>query len=190
MFLLTVLQVLSNVSQVNSARLPPVLRAVYRGVALLQLQGVTLPPSCFNGGYYFEADVALLSLGLGLWAVAAVLGVIQIHTARPSRALWWTNYAAALGAVYLHPSVSSTALGLVTCQDARLSRRALFALESGASLATGGSVSANSGDGALASVSLLTRNPYILCFSEWRRLREGRGILGVQHPYSSPALVL
>lgn len=166
-YLLTVLQVLSNVSQVNSARLPPALRAVYRGIALLQLQGAILPPSCTNGNY-FEADFAFLSLGMGLWVLAVSLSVIHWRVARPGLALWFSNYATALVAVYLHPSISSTALGLVSCQYAQLSQRAILALDGGAAHVSGGS--ASPAGGSLATVSLLSRNPYIMCFSEWHAL--------------------
>ena len=45
---LMALQTFSQVSRVSSPALPPLLAATYRGVAVLQLQGILLHPSCTN----------------------------------------------------------------------------------------------------------------------------------------------
>ena len=102
-----------------------------------------------------------MSAGLALWLTA--LGLAALY-ARPGcrgrKALRLAARAAALGAVFLHPTVSSSALSLVSCQAVQLSRRAVRALEGSLSDAAPTAAA----DSAVAPVALLTSNPYIECF--------------------------
>lgn len=101
-----------------------------------------------------------MSAGLALWLAA--LGLAALYT-RPScrgrKALRLAARAAAFGAVFLHPTVSSSALSLVSCQAVQLSRRAVRALEGSLS-----DTAPTAADSAVAPVALLTSNPYIECF--------------------------
>lgn len=165
-YFLTVIQVLSNVSQVNSKRLPRVLQSVYRGIALLQLQGVTLPPACLPDGYYFSAEVSLMIVGLFFWLAAVALSAV--YWFRRGLLLWRFVRLSMLVALLLHPTISSTALGLVSCQVVPLTKRALAALDGGSthfSSSSSTSSSPTTSDGSLAPVSLLSSNPFVVCFS-------------------------
>ena len=58
---LQTIQIVSQVSRVASPSLPPLMKAVYAGVSLIQLQGILLPPAC-TGAYAFETEVSLLQV--------------------------------------------------------------------------------------------------------------------------------
>ena len=161
---------------------PLSLQTLYRAVALLQfqvclwlglwtegtlstsprlaaLQGVSVHPSCVSG-YYFGSDVAVLSVGLATWLAALCLN--GCTTRLDNRALLLAARATAMLAVFLHPTVSSSALGLVSCQAVQLSRRAVRSIEGRYS---GASAASASDDSSLEPVALLSSNPYIQCFS-------------------------
>ena len=50
------LQTVSQAAPASAASLPPLLATIFRGVAVLQLDGVLLPPAC-TGAYAFESEV-------------------------------------------------------------------------------------------------------------------------------------
>lgn len=50
------LQTVSQAASASAAALPPFLATMFRGVAVLQLDGVLLPPAC-TGSYAFESQV-------------------------------------------------------------------------------------------------------------------------------------
>ena len=54
---LQAIQIVSQVTRASSTSLPAIMRAVYAGVALLQLEGILLPPQC-TGAYPFETEVS------------------------------------------------------------------------------------------------------------------------------------
>ena len=54
------LQTVSQAAPASAAALPPVIIALFRGLAVLQLDGVLLPPAC-TGAYAFESQVRLTS---------------------------------------------------------------------------------------------------------------------------------
>jgi hypothetical protein len=129
------LQVLSNVAQVGSYRLPPALRSLYQGVALMQLQGITLPPACFSG-YLFSTQVATIGLGTGMWLLAFF--VAGLRNRIPDR-VWRPIVTLFISlAVYLHPTSTSSAMTLLNCRSVQLSTSAVAAVEdsSGSSVAT------------------------------------------------------
>lgn len=117
-------------SQVDSARLPPIIQAVYRIVGLLNLKGVYLPPSC-TGGYYFTNEATVLSFAFGLWLVAVAVGAARHRCGLRDRATRLVARIAMIAAVYLHPTASSTALSLLNCQTVGLSGSNIAALEGG-----------------------------------------------------------
>ena len=123
----------------------------------VSLQGVSVPPSCISG-YYFAPDVSILSVGLATWLTALGLAAASTRVHTPSMLL--AARAAATATVFLHPTVSSSALGLVSCQAVQLSRRALQSIEG----RFGGSSGASASEDSLEPVSLLVSNPYIECF--------------------------
>ena len=170
-YFLTVIQVLSNVSQVNSKRLPRALQSVYRGIALLQLQGVSLPPACVPDGYYFSTEVSLMSVALFFWLSAVVLSAG--FWLRRGLLLWRFIRLSMLLALLLHPAISSVALSLVNCQTVLLSRRAIAVLQGGTSTFFSLPGSAASSDSTLVPVLLLASNPYIVCFSTSAHLPAG-----------------
>ena len=56
------LQTVSQAAPASAAALPPFLATLFRGVAVLQLDGVLLPPAC-TGAYAFESDVRSMMMG-------------------------------------------------------------------------------------------------------------------------------
>ena len=56
------LQTVSQAAPASAAALPPFLATLFRGVAVLQLDGVLLPPAC-TGAYAFESEVNLRMRG-------------------------------------------------------------------------------------------------------------------------------
>ena len=156
------MQVLSNIAQDSSARLPDALRWLYVGVGLLQLKGVSLPPSCLNS-YPFSSDLSILGVALGAWLVALV--AVCLRRSLPFRA--WRPVAL-LGislSVYLHPAASASALRLLDCRTVQLSATAVAALED----STGGSAATATTDEVSSSVALrtvlvLASNSYVICF--------------------------
>ena len=52
------LQTVAQAAPVSAAALPPFLATIFRGIAVLQLDGVLLPPAC-TGAYAFESQVRL-----------------------------------------------------------------------------------------------------------------------------------
>jgi len=132
------------------------LQTVYRTVKLLQLQGIATPPSCI-GGYYFSDAVALMVVGLFCWLTALTLTAARWYAGVRGRVASLFLQIMVTLSVYLHPTVSATALGLLNCQLAQLTRRALAALHGGDD--------SSSDDTHVMSVSILASNPFILCFS-------------------------
>ena len=55
------LQTVAQAAPSSAAALPPFLATLFRGLAVLQLDGVLLPPAC-TGAYAFESEVCQ-----GLW---------------------------------------------------------------------------------------------------------------------------
>ena len=53
-------QTVSQAAPASAASLPPLLATVFRGIAVLQLDGVLLPPAC-TGAYAFESQVGRTS---------------------------------------------------------------------------------------------------------------------------------
>jgi hypothetical protein len=57
LWLVMTVQTLAQVARVSSPSLPPLLQVLFRYVALIQLQGIVLPPSC-TGGYPFQTEAS------------------------------------------------------------------------------------------------------------------------------------
>lgn len=124
---------------------------------------MSVPPSCLTDGFYFRNDVAFMAAALALWLTAAALSFARDCCRARRLALWRIIRLSTLAALYLHPPVSATALGLLSCQPVQLSQFAVTVLKSGSPSAALGARAPN--DGALTTVSLLSSNPYIVCFS-------------------------
>lgn len=121
-------------------------------------QGITLPPSCTHG-YLFSTEVTLLSIAAGMWLIAVVLALARHRI----RGRFWrpSAYVLVSFAVYLHPTVTSAALGLLNCQTVPLSSTAAAALEDGS---TSPALSLYSAAAALSYISVLLSNPFVPCF--------------------------
>ena len=125
-----------------------------------QLAGVVLPPAC-SGAYPFESPVAVMVVALTLEAVAAALLVAR----RVLKAPWATGGAAGLagraaltGAVVLYPTAVTDVSRLLACTTVAVSARSLATLDGGASVAVPPGA-------ASVHVTLLSENPYIVCWA-------------------------
>lgn len=157
-------QVVSNVAQDCSSRLPGVLRSLYAGVALLQLQGVSLPPACLDG-YPFSNDVAILGLAVGAWLLSLAAALVHQRHFTDSVALRRAVTVCTLLALYLHPSASSSALRMLDCRTVQLTAAAVAALEDSAGGSTASSTQLDfSASASLTTVSVLASNPVVPCF--------------------------
>lgn len=157
------MQVISNVAQDGSHRLPQALQSLYRGVALLQLQGVTLPPSCISG-YPFSTQLATLGVAVGVWLIAFALALASHRL--PGRA-WRPVVVLCISvAVYLHPTTTSATVTLLNCRSVQLSASAVAALQD--SWEVDSSLTTPSVDfsatAALKTVSVVESNPFVPCF--------------------------
>lgn len=153
---LTAVQVVSNVSQENSSDLmPAALLSLYRVVALLQLQGVALPPSC-TGSYLFLGDVAIFAIALSLWGLSFAFAM----TRRGHRLAGLLARIAMFAAVYLHPRVTSGAVNLLNCETLSLSPQELSVMDGGDdTVQTSGQAL-----GQHQALPVLASNTFILCF--------------------------
>ena len=70
-------QVVSDAAMVVSPSLPALIARLYSVVAVLQLQGVLLPPAC-TGAAPFETEYSTMGAALGLW-LAAVCIYYALH---------------------------------------------------------------------------------------------------------------
>lgn len=186
--LLTSLQVLSGVNNVGSMRLPPSLRWLYDIVGLLQLQGITLPPSCIPETYFFGLEVSIMAVGLSLWAVVII---VASATQCFAQALKYVEYLEPIGrlsliaAVYMHPTIAETAFRLISCSSIVVSESSLNVLD-------GGSGSVHVGQNKnLVSVSVLKSNPYFICL-QGQHTRAGYMAIAatVAFVFGLPALTL
>ena len=119
-----------------SPSLPPLIARLYGAVAVLQLEGVLLPPACTGtadsrgvvwreaaspsstraGAPPFESERTTMGAALGLWGVAVAIYYASRHpTVRLGGqfALMW--------AMILYPSTALTAAGLLACTPVALS---------------------------------------------------------------------
>ena len=125
---MTTLQAFSQASQVSSAALPPILAALYRGVAVLQLQGIVMHPSC-TGAYPFQTQVGIMVSALASWGVAAC-----IYASRTRVGFVRTIGRLALTlAVILFTVTWSNVVDLLNCGPATMTALALGSLDGGVS---------------------------------------------------------
>ena len=154
-WLLTTVQILSQVSRVSSSSLPSFIRAIYRVVSRMQLVGVVLPPSC-TGVYPFYTEVGIIGAGL----CCAVLAVAMYHVryGPPRR---FIGAFAMSGALILMPMATSHALNMLNCRYAQLTQTAIAALNGGEAYRAISSANAR----ATTSVPLLVSDSYFVCFA-------------------------
>ena len=126
----------------------------------IQLEGIILPPSC-TGSYPFESPVAVIIVALILEAAAATALLVRRLRPLPPRwdlAVGLVGRAAATGAVVLYPTVVTDVSGLLRCSTVSVSAQSLPTLDGGASVAQAGNV-------GVATVTLLSNNPFIVCWA-------------------------
>ena len=135
---------------------------LYRGVGLLQLEGLTLPPSCVNG-YPFSTDVGVLGLASGVWLLALATATLLRYL--PESKVWRRAVFLFVSlAVYLHPTASASALRLLDCRSVQLSATAVAALEdSSGDSAASSTTQGFSASPALTTVSVVASNPLVPC---------------------------
>lgn len=98
-----------------SPSLPLLVARLYRAVAVLQLQGVLLPPACV-GSPPFESELSTLGVALALWGVA-----IFVYYASRHPLVRLGGQFTLMWAMALYPSVVITAASLLDCSPATLS---------------------------------------------------------------------
>ena len=135
-----------------------------------QLSGLLLPPAC-TGAYPFETDAETLASAGGLLVIGAILYYARGCALRSSAPPQARAAAGAIGlagrialtaAVLLYPLASTTALRLLNCETVRMNAVAAESLDGGASAVAR---TASAGPGALATVQLLSSNPYFVCWA-------------------------
>jgi hypothetical protein len=152
-WLVMTVQIVSQVSRVVSTSVPPLLATIYRGVALIQLQGIILPPAC-TGAYAFEQEVAINSFGLALTALFFALYFIG----RSGKLRKIAGYVLT-AAVLLLPMAAEASMGLMSCVSVELTPGALAVLDGGAALA------AKRAAKEITAVRLLSSDPYFVCWA-------------------------
>ena len=158
-----------------------------QAVALLQFEGITIPPSCL-AEYPFSTAVSIISVGVGLWLSAIAAALLRHHL---PTALWRRIvYIGATGAVLLHPTIAASALKLLDCRTVQLSAASAARLDGASSAATTGS-SSYSTSSAVVSVVVLESNPYIPCFGRTHAFAGGLAVATlVIYTAAMPALML
>lgn len=109
------LQVVSDAAALVSPSLPPLIARLYTSVAVLQLQGILIPPAC-TGSHPFEIELSTMGAALALWGIAIVIYYVSRHPLvrlGGQFALMW--------AMTLYPSTVLTAASLLNCSPATLS---------------------------------------------------------------------
>jgi hypothetical protein len=152
-WLVMTVQIVSQVSRVVSTSVPPLLATVYRGVALIQLQGIVLPPAC-TGAYPFEQEVAINAFGLALTVLFFALFIL-VRNKKVRKIAGYVLTAAVL----LLPMAAEASIGLMSCVSVELTAGALAPLDGGAALAA--KLSAKQ----VTIVSLLASDPFFVCWA-------------------------
>lgn len=137
-----------------------VLRGLSLAFKILQLEGVVLPPAC-TGAYPFASQLAVMTTGLileGIVLVAYLSRNCLVKHGRPFALLSLIGRVALTGAVVLYPTALSDAVGLLTCESASVSASA-------AQLLDGGSRMSGSSSNGLVTLSILSSNPYFVCWA-------------------------
>jgi hypothetical protein len=107
----------------------------------------------------------MMLLALSLWFVAVVVAVLPERLYKSRRAAFvadWAGFLGAAAAVYLHPSVTASALGLLSCAPVRVAQTALGALDGGDG--AGGTPARSALSAPLVTIDVLQTNAFILCF--------------------------
>ena len=174
------LQTVAQAAPASAAALPSFLANVLRGVAVLQLDGVLLPPAC-TGAYAFESQVrcgtgvntgALCSvhhqlslsqvalMGSALILAAFYLGVQLIHLrSRAPDFLQKAGVVSVRALLLLCPPAARDALSLLNCASVTVSPAACASLD-GCSTSTGGL----GGRRSTVELRILTANPFYVCW--------------------------
>lgn len=155
-------QTVSQAAPVSAASLPPFLATLFRGLSVLQLDGVLLPPAC-TGAYAFESQARVLSAALGLALV--YLGIMLTGSRAPARLL--TAGALIVRALLLLFSPASRdALALLYCTAIEVTSVGAASLDGGPVPAAPTSTTWRSrGIGSITSVRVLFSDPYYVCWS-------------------------
>jgi len=151
----------SVASSAGLCRQPPSFHSdAFRGLAVLQLDDVLLPPAC-TGAYAFESDVGIMGAALGtslLYISAVSLG---------SRTPRWFSTAGGASLrvlLLLFAPATRDLLSLLDCQTVSITASAAATLDGG-TVPSGQAVNAGSRAAAITSVSVLSGNPYVVCWS-------------------------
>lgn len=169
-------QVVSNAATVSSPSLVPLLASFFRAAAVLQLEGVLLPPAC-TGAYPFESEVSLMILAVFAWTlcitmyysrcVCVRLGRLGSLNGNASKAAVSCGRAALTAALVLYSSSASTAVSLLYCSSHSVAADSVKALDGG--WAAAGTTTAGAGRGAV-DVQVLVKNPYFICWEGSHRI--------------------
>lgn len=154
-WLLQVVQTLSQVARVSSSRLPVLLRATFRAVALIQLQGIVLPPAC-TGVFAFQQEVIVI--GIGMLTALITIACYAIGRGRlvKLRKLGGITLTASL---MLLPMATEAAVGLLSCSSVSMKASSVGALDGGAA------VQAGLTPRDVVQVRLLDADPYFVCWA-------------------------
>lgn len=106
---------MSDAAEAVSPSLPPLIARLYSAVAVLQLQGILLPPAC-TGSLPFGTELSTLGAALGLWGVT-----VAIYYTSRSRYVRLGGQFALMWAMTLYPSAALTAASLLSCSEVTLS---------------------------------------------------------------------
>jgi len=181
-WIVAVLQLLSQVGRTASAGLPDFISTLFAVLASFQFESVAIPAACWSG-YPFTPQMALMATTLALsgllWLVIAnrsrcVSSLVDEPSGKrlarnrksfcsPPRRLALHNLVCSLLfslASLLYAPTANTTLSLLACSWTHVSLLALSSLDGG-----GGSSADLSADTGTASVLLLNNNPSFVCYA-------------------------
>jgi len=185
-WLVTLVQILGQVSRAAAAAVPPFLAPVYEGAAAFLLSSSALPSECLTWLRPFSMQLALfavvlalLAVSLGLvflntnWEHAASKQVLQRQAAVAASGSSLPSAVARAGAVpvllgllffalrLLYPQSANAALQLVNCVPKTDALLAVAALDGGAEVAAGYVGASNA---TQVTVSVLASQPGYVCY--------------------------
>ena len=186
---ITALQTVSQAAPASAASLPPLLASIFRGIAVLQLDGVLLPPAC-TGAYAFESSVrskmgrqALLfgvraqtpcrfssPVQVGVIGAALVLALLYLSalvgaTVVVHPLLQTVGMIALRALLLLFPPAARNALALLNCTLVTVSATGCCSLNGCHGSASGPGCAIRPSRGSSVAVSVLASNPYFVCWA-------------------------
>lgn len=171
------MQVVSNSATLSSPSLVPIIASLFRAAAVMQLQGVLMPPAC-TGAYPFESEVSLMGIALGAWIICIAAyysrSLERLGNLSPKVAL--CGRVALTVALVLYSSSANTAMSLLNCSALTTVVGSVTALDGGSAAAAAATLTTPTAAGrsAMVVVHVLQKNPYFVC---WEGSHRAAGIL-------------